>query len=261
MVAGHLRQARRAVALGGGRHAGSAGTPCGDVTWLHKSHIVARRVRHGGAAERNEFVDIKLVIGEEHKVLKLFGQRAGVVAQAVQRIVHARRGEQRQGLRLPRAGLEGAVGDAVVHGREVGQVKHIAHAGAPGGVHGAFNMVVVGKGKMHRNRLGAGTHFQRHAVVVQQQFELRAVVGVEQIGAGDRGLKAPGPGHKTVAQTRALGVALARHGVGLDAYQRVTGPHMAQRVIARHKATHGIAQVGDGLLVNLLHLGQRFAGV
>jgi hypothetical protein len=48
------------------------------------------------------------------------------VAQAVQRVVHARRGEQRQRLRL--AGrAPGAVGDAVVHGGQVGQVEHIAH--------------------------------------------------------------------------------------------------------------------------------------
>ena len=113
---------------------------------------------------------------------------------------------------------------------------------------------------MHRNRLGAGAHFQRYAVVVQQQLKLFAVIGVEQIGAGDRGLKAPGPSHKAVTQTRALGVALARYGVGLHPHQRVTGPHMAQCVVTRNKAAHGIAQMGDGLPVNPLYLGQRVAG-
>jgi hypothetical protein len=66
------------------------------------------------------------------------------VAQAVQRVVHARRGEQRQRLRLAGA-APGAVGDAVVHGRQVGQVEHIAHQHAALGAELAFDMVVLGK--------------------------------------------------------------------------------------------------------------------
>jgi hypothetical protein len=58
-------------------------------------------------AQPDELVDVELVVGEEHEVLEVLGHRARVVAQAVQRVVHARRGEQRQ--RLGFAGLVSCV--------------------------------------------------------------------------------------------------------------------------------------------------------
>ena len=60
----------------------------------------ARRAGHGLVAEADELVDVELVVGEQHEVLEVLGVGAGVVAQAVQRVVDARRGEQRERLRL-----------------------------------------------------------------------------------------------------------------------------------------------------------------
>ena len=96
-------------------------------------------------AQAHEFVDVELVVGEQHIVLEPFGRRAGVVAQAVQRIVDAWRGEQRQRMGLAGPGLVRAVGNAVVHRRQVRQVKHIAHQIAPGLAHVAFDVVMLGK--------------------------------------------------------------------------------------------------------------------
>ena len=85
-------------------------------------------------AEAHELVDVELVVGEQHEVLEMLGPGTGVVAQAVQRVVDPRRGEQRQRLRLAGRGLVGAVGDAVVHRAEVGQVEQVAQQQAALGV-------------------------------------------------------------------------------------------------------------------------------
>jgi hypothetical protein len=117
------------------------------------------------------------------------------VAQAVQRVVHARRGEQRQRLRL--AGrAPGAVGDAVVHGRQVGQVEHIAHQHAALGAERAFDMVVVGEREMNRDGLVAEAHFDGDLVVQDQQAQLLAEVAGKQVGPGQRGLVGAGPSTK-----------------------------------------------------------------
>ena len=102
-------------------------------------------VRFHGVAQGDEFVDVELVIGEQHKVLEVHRVCAAVVAQAVQRVVDARRGEQRQRRGLAGGGFVGAVGDAIVHGRQVGQVKHLAHLGSALSAHFAFDVVVFGE--------------------------------------------------------------------------------------------------------------------
>ena len=157
----------------------------------------------------------------------MLGRRAGVMAQTVQRVIDPRRGKQRERLRLARARLESAVGNAIVHGSQVGQVKHVAHQLAPLGAHAALDVVMFGKREMHRDRLRAGANFQLDLVVGQQQGELLQVIGAKQIGAGQRGLEAARAGHKAETQARALGAVLAQHGVRLHPYKRVAGPHMA----------------------------------
>ena len=62
--------------------------------------VGAARLGHFGMAECDELVDVELVIGEEHELLEVLGSRAGVVPQARQRIVDARRREQREGIWL-----------------------------------------------------------------------------------------------------------------------------------------------------------------
>jgi hypothetical protein len=67
------------------------------------------------------------------------------VPQALQRIVDARRSEQRQRPGLRGCRLVRAIGNPVVHGGQVGQVKHFAHQGLPLSAQAAFHVLVVGK--------------------------------------------------------------------------------------------------------------------
>ena len=208
-------------------------------------------------AQAHEFVDVELVIGEQHEVLEPLGRCACVVAQAVQRVVHARRGEQRQRLRLTGGGLPGAVGDAIVHGGQVGQVEHVAHQHAAGLGQRALDVVVLRKREMDGNRVGAGAHFQLHVVAGAQQAELLGVVVGKQVGPGQRGLIPPGAFHKAIGQ---LGVG-PRHGGGVHPHKRVESAHRALGRLARHKTLHGVSQVADLLLINALHLGQSVGRV
>ena len=96
VVAGHLRQSGWWHALRIARFARRADTARDHIAGLHKSHIRAVRLGHLGMAQRNEFVDVKLVVGEQHKVLEMRRTGAAVVAQAVQRVVDSGRREQRQ---------------------------------------------------------------------------------------------------------------------------------------------------------------------
>ncbi|MCY1164382.1 hypothetical protein D9M73_42600 [compost metagenome] len=180
------------------------------------------------------------------------------MAQALQRVVHPRGRKKRQRLRLAGPRFKSAVGNAVVHGAQVGQVKCVAHQRATGCAEVAFYVVMLGKGKMHRDRLGAGADFQFHAVVLQQQPELFEVVLAIKIRPCQRGLIAAGASNKTVTQLRAAGCCQrARHGVGVDTHKRVAGPHVAGQGLACHITLHGAAQVVDLLLVNQLHLCER----
>ncbi|MPM88577.1 hypothetical protein SDC9_135681 [bioreactor metagenome] len=174
------------------------------------------------------------------------------MAQAVQRIVHARPCEQRQRLRLPGCGTPGAVGDAVVHGRQIGQIEHVAHQHAALGCERALDVVVLGKRKVDGNRLAAQAHFQLHVVAGAQQAELLQIVVGEQIGPRQRGFIPARPFHKTIGKRRGL----ARHGGGLDAHEGVVSPHMRGGCFPGHEALHGIPQEVDLLLINALHLRQ-----
>jgi hypothetical protein len=242
------------------RFGGQSGATRYHVAGLDKGDVLAGRVGHGGVAHGDELVHVELVVREQHEVLEPFGRGAGVVAQALQRIVHARRGEQAQGQRLAGVWRVRAVRDAVVHGGQVGQIEHVAHELAARGAHRAFEVVVLGEAEVHRNRLRAGAHLQRHRVVGQQQAELFQVVAGVQVGSGQRGLEAAGAGHESVAQPRVC----MRHRAGLHAHERVAGADAGQGVgvglpgqrLAGHEAAHGLAQVGQAGLVDGLDLGQ-----
>jgi len=212
-------------------------------------------------AQAHEFVDVELVVGEQHEVLEPLRRRARVVAQAVQRVVDPRGGEERQRLRLAVARLESAVGDAVVHHAQVGQVEHVAHEGAALGAHGAFDVVVLGEGEVDRYRLGAGAHLELDLVVLQQQPELVEVVAREQVGARERGLVAAGAGHEAVAQPGVGRRRVARDGVGVDPHEGVAGPHPPRQFLAGDEAQHRFAQMGQAAVVDGLDLFERGGGV
>ena len=90
----------------------------------------------------------------------------------MQRVVNPRRREQAQRLGLTGARLVCAVGNAVVHGRQVWQVKHISHQLAAFSGQAAFNVVMLGKRKMHWDGLRAGPYLQFNTMVFKQQCEL-----------------------------------------------------------------------------------------
>ena len=183
------------------------------------------------------------------------------MAQALQRVIDARPREQGQRLRFAMRRFVRAVGDAVVHGRQVGQVEQVAHGQAAARIHIAFDMVMLGERKMHGDGLGAHAHFQvdilAAVMVFQQQGELVEVIVAEQIGARQRGFKYAGTGDKAVGQRR-VG---ARHGVSLDAHEGVAGAYALVHVFAGDKALQRIAQVFDAAAVNGLHLFQRQAWI
>jgi len=247
-----LRQAWRRGAQFVAGFGGEAHAPRDHVARLDEGDVFAVGLGHFGVAQAHELVDVELVIGEQHEVLEPLGLRAGVVAQTVQRVIHARRGEQRQRLRFAGPWLPGAVGDAVVHGGQVGQVEQVAHQHAALCAELALHMVVLGKREVDGDGVRAGAHFQFHAVVLAQQAELLQVVVGKQIGSRECGLVAPGAFNEAIGQL-AVG---ARHGAGVHAHEGVEGAHGGWRGVAGHKALHCGAQVADLLLVDALHLGQ-----
>jgi len=117
-------------------------------------------------------------------------------------------------------------------------------------------MAILGKRKMHRNRLIAGAHLQLNTMVVQQQGELLQVVAGVQVGPGQGGLEAARAGHKTITQAGRLTGGLARHGVGLHPHKRVAAAHMAGQVFTCDIALHGLAQVGNAAVINQPRLRQ-----
>ena len=156
--------------------------------------------------------------------------------------------------------LISAVGNAVIHRRQIGQIKHLAHACASLDAHLAFDVVVLGKRKMHRDRLTAHAHFQRLAVVLQQQIKLRLQIMRKQIGARQRGLKTSSLCDKAVAQMLGRAVAAQAALVRVDAHKRITSPHALRVRRTGHKGLHVRAQMRDAGLVNVLHLRERAGG-
>ena len=184
-------------------------------------------------------------------------RRAGVMAQAVQRIVDARRGEERERMRFARPRDVGAVGDAVVHRAEVGQVEQIAHQQAPVGGEVAFDVVVLGEGEVHRDRLLAGADLERDAMVLEQEPKLREVVAREEVGTRHGRLVAARTCDEAEAETR-VG---ARDRVGAHAHEGIAGAHAAVGRFAGDEALQRAAQMLDAAVVDLAHAGERRGGV
>jgi hypothetical protein len=166
-------------------------------------------------------------------------------------------GEQGQRLGFTRSGFVGAVGNAVVHRRQVGQIEQVAHQQPALGAHRTFDMVVLGKGEVHRDRLRTGADLQLDLVVAQQQAELLQVVAAKQLGPRQRGLVGAGAGNETVAQAR-VG---ARHRRGVHAHEGVAGTHPLVEILACDEALQRLAQMLDAVAVDVLHLRQRLRGV
>jgi hypothetical protein len=177
-------------------------------------------------AQAHEFVDVELVVGEQHEVLEPLGRRAGVVAQAVQRVVHPRRGEQRQGLRLARAGSQVPLAMpssmAARSGRSNTSRISMRRSGVsvPSTWSCSANEKWMGMGWL-LVPTSSSTPW-----LLQQQAKLLGVVVGKQVGPREGGLKAAGAFDEAVArpcQGRRAQRLACRHGGG----QRLAGKWLA----------------------------------
>ena len=218
---------------------------------------MAQRLGHHLVAQADELVDVELVVREQHEVLKMLGRGAGVMAHALQRVVDSGRGEQRERMRLARARLKGAVGDAVIHRRQIGQVEDVAHQLATLGAHRALDMFVLGEREVDRDGLARHAHFDRSAVVAQQELELFSVVIGEQVWPCQRGLVGAGAGDEAVTQSR-IG---ARHRVSAHPDKGVAGPHPAGGRGAGDEVVQALTQVVDAAVVDGRDMRQSLVGV
>ncbi len=255
----HLRQSGGGLSLGSRRALG--GGPAGDdVAGFDEGGVgrvvVGRRrggLVHQGMGHAHELIDVELVVGEQHEVLEVFGRGAGVVLQAVQRVVDARSGKQGQRHGLVVWRVVGAVGNAVVHRGQIGQIENIAQLLALLDAEMAFDMRLTRKAEMQRNWLFTHPDFQRNAVVGQQQLELGEQIVSEQIRPGEGGFVNAGSGNKPVSQARVR----VRDAVDAHPHHRIASPHAAGRQRARDELGQLVAQMGDGGGIEGLHLIER----
>jgi RNase P protein component len=224
VVAGHLRQPQRLGTEFVARLRVQADTAGHHIAGFDKCNIFAVTVLHRGAAQAYKLIDIELVVGEQHEVLEVLRRGSRVVAQPVQRVVDPRRGEQGQRFGVAITRFVCAVGDAVVHRGQVRQVERVAHQLAPFDTQAAFDMVVLGKRKMYRYRLVAGSNFQLDPMVVQQQRELIEIVVSRTGRAGSAWSRNTPAGNETIAQPRTVVGHGADHGMGLHPHIGITGP-------------------------------------
>ncbi len=208
------------------------------------------RLGHQRAAELDELVDVELVVGEQHEVLEMLGRSAGVVAQAVQRVVDPRCGEQRQRVtdHAPgiRARVAGAVGDAVVHRTEVREVEQVAHQAPSLRAQVAFDVFILGNREMQRQGLAADTDLERDLVILDEQAELFEIVVGKKVGARQRGFVGTRARDKAVAQPR-VG---PRDGRGADAHHRIEGPASFAEVLTGDESPQCITQRRDAGIVD-----------
>ncbi len=192
-------------------------------------------------AEAHEFVDVELVVREQHEVLEVLGRGAGVVAQPVQRVVDPRRGEQRQRLRLAGAAARrcrwrcrrpSQPGRAGRTGR--------ASAGAARGVSVPSMWSFSASEKCTGIGCVAGADFERHRWFFSSSRNCSQVVVLEQVGPRQRGLEGARAGRRSRssgASRRAPRCRCARARTGKQARTRSPGTSPST------KAPAGLAQV------------------
>ena len=121
----------------------------------------------------------------------------------------------------------------------------------------AFDVVVLGEREVHGNGLGAGAHLERNVVVVQEQPKLLQVVRREQVGPRQGRLVSPRAGDEAVTQPR-IG---SRHGVGVNANDRIARANPVARRLAQDERLQGNAQVVDARAIDFLHSRQSRGSV
>ena len=92
---------------------------------------------------------------------------------------------------------------------------------------------------------GRRPHFERHAMVAQQQRELLAVVVAEQVRPRQRGLVHAGTGDEAVAEPRVA----ARHRLRAHAHAGVALAHARVELSPRDERLQRLAQPADAVVV------------
>src|SRR5690606_12666673 len=85
-----------------------------DIAGFDKRRIVAFATRKNSAGPLTELVNVKLVVGEQHKVLKIAGCRRRVMLKPVQGVIDPWRRERSQGFGLTAPAPPCAIHDSVV---------------------------------------------------------------------------------------------------------------------------------------------------
>src|SRR5690606_14541111 len=107
--------------------------------------------RKNSAGPLTELVNVKLVVGEQHKVLKIAGCRRRVMLKPVQGVIDPWRRERSQGFGLTAPAPPCAIHDSVVSQSQIGHIKMIAQYIAQiGGVVSRYVLAFL-KGKVQRN--------------------------------------------------------------------------------------------------------------
>ena len=243
VVRRHLRLARRHGARGGralaaSRHA-IAGFDEGGVLAVAGGHALAR--------EAAELVDVELVVREQDVVLEVTGGGAGVVHEAVQRVVDALGGERGERPRSAGRRLVGAVDDVVVDVGDVGHVERVAERHRQ-----RLRVLALERGarlerEVQRNLHRGLADLDARAVVADQQIELVGQVAPEQRRLRDRRRVEPRVVDVAVGQP---GVD-ARVGIVPEPHLGVERPVTPARGLAVEVAGEGLAEERRVALVDL----------
>ena len=121
------------------------------MSWLDKRVVAAAALRHELARHGLKLVHVKLVIGENHKVLEMAGAGRRIVRQPVQRIVDALRGEWRQRQRFPGTVFECSIDDPVIGVGNIRHVKYVAQRPGKGFGSGGIKVRAFQKRKVQRD--------------------------------------------------------------------------------------------------------------
>ena len=136
------------------------------------------------AGDADELVDIALVVGQQHEILEVLRQGAGVVLQTRERVVDALGREEREGPRLAGAMLQRAVGDGIVGGAEIGEREMILQRAQPF-LADVDDALLDDEGE--RDAPVADADIDRNLVVLEDVADLGPVVAVEEVRPGDGG--------------------------------------------------------------------------
>jgi hypothetical protein len=211
------------------------------------------RLRTGPA---NEFIDIAVIVGEQHEALRMLGGRAHVVAQASETEIGAQAVEQRERARLILRDPE-SVGDLVADMREFGGGEvarqfgrgHLVEAQRVAG----FDHV------RERDFLATLDRFDGDVVILDQQGQLLGQIFGEDRGLGDANLVFAGRDHAAERAQRGGPIDAALIGepdLGIGERPVGAAGRIGRRAVGDIRAHRGL-QALDGGAVEAVEFGDE----